>query len=68
MSLCSNIVKKRGNVICEVGFIPQLRAFLCCSTDVSVNGVHLFLKEYHSHLDADDAFSKVDVPHLNGIS
>jgi len=62
------MVEKRGNVICEVGFIPQLSVFLCRSTDVSVNGVHLFLKEYHSHLDADGAFSKVDEHHLNGVS
>ncbi len=28
---------KRRNVICEVGFIPQLSAFLFGSRDVSVN-------------------------------
>ena len=31
------MVEKRRNVICEVGFIPQLSAFLCGSRDVSVN-------------------------------
>ncbi len=33
-----------GNVICEVCFIPQLSAFLCNSTDVSLNReLYLFL-------------------------